>query len=150
MRKVQLNNLLGVLMRFREGRVAFVGDMSRMFHSIEIALIDQMTHQLLWRDLETSKEPDTYVMTAMNMGDRPSATIAIVASRKTAEMSMAEFPKASKSILSNSYIYDIPDSAGSFKEAERVIKDIDNDVLGNCGFKTKEWIMSSSTNKVSE
>ena len=44
---------------------------------------------------------------------------------------------------------DIPDSAGSFKEAERVIKDIDN-VLGNCGFKTKEWIMSGFTNKVSE
>ena len=64
-------------------------------------------------------------------------------------MSIAEFPKASKSILSNSYIDDIPDSAGTFKEAERVIKNIDN-VLGNCGFKTKEWMMSGSTNKVSE
>ena len=144
-----LNNLLGVLMRFREERVAFVGDISKMFHSIEIPLIDQMTHRFLWRDLDTSKEPDTYVMTAVNMGDRPSATIAIVALRKTAEMSMAEFPKASKSVLSNSYMDDIPDSAESFKEAERVIKDIDN-VLGNCGFKTKEWIMSGSTNKVSE
>ena len=81
------------------------------------------------------------------MGNRPSATIAIVALRKTAEMSMTEFPKASKSILSNSYMDDIPDSAGSLRE--RVIKDIDN-VLGNCGFKTKEWIMYGSTNKVSE
>ena len=144
-----LKNLLGVLMRFREEKVAFVGDISKMFHSIEIPLIDQMTHRFLWRDLDTSKEPDTYVMTAVNMGDRPSATIAIVALRKTAEMSMAEFPKASKSILSNSYMDDIPDSATSFKEAERVIKDIDN-VLGNCGFKTKEWIMPGSTNKVSE
>ena len=90
-----LNNLLGVLMGFREERVAFVGDISKMFHSIEIPIIDQMTHQFLWRDLDTSKEPDTYLMTAVNMGDRPSVTIAIVALRKTAEMSMAEFPKAS-------------------------------------------------------
>ena len=144
-----LNSLLGVLMRFREERVAFVGDISKMLHSIKIPLIDQMTYRFLWRDLDTSKEPDTYVMTVVNMGDRPSATIAIVALRKTAEMSMAEFPKASKSILSNSYMDGIPDSARSFKEAERVIKDIDN-VLGNCGFKTKEWIMSGCTNKVSE
>ena len=66
-----LNNLLGVLMRFREERVAFVGDISKMFHSIEIPRIDQKTHRFLWRDLDTSKEPDTYVMTAVNMGDRP-------------------------------------------------------------------------------
>ena len=83
------------------------------------------------------------------MGDRPSATIGIVALQKTAEMSMTEFPKASKSTLSNSYMDDISDSIGSFKEAERMIKDIDN-VLGNCGFKTKEWIMSGCTNKVSD
>ena len=120
-----------------------------MFHSIEIPIIDQMTHRFLWRDQDTSKEPDTYVMTAVNMGERPSATIAMVALRKTVEMSMTEFPKASKSILSNSYIDDIPDSVGSFKEAKRVIKDIDS-VLGNCGFKAKEWIVSGSTNKVSE
>ena len=65
---------------------------------MEFPLIDQMTHRFLWRDLDTSKEPDT----AVNMGDRSSATIAIVALRKTAEISMPEFPKASKSILSNS------------------------------------------------
>ena len=88
-----LNNVLGVLMRFKEERVAFVGDISKMFHSIEIPLIDQMTLRFLWRDLDTSEEPDTYVMTAVNMGDRPSATTAIVALRKTAEMSMTEFPK---------------------------------------------------------
>ena len=42
-----LNNLSGVLMRFREERVAFVGDISKMLHSIEIPLIDQMTHRFL-------------------------------------------------------------------------------------------------------
>ena len=88
-----VNNLLGMLMRFREERVAFVGDISKMFHSIEIPLTDQMTNRFLWRDLDTSKEPDTYVITAVNMGDRSSATIAIVALRKAAEMSMAEFPR---------------------------------------------------------
>ena len=62
---------------------------------------------------------------------------------------MTGFPKASKSILSNSDMDNISESVGSFKDAERVIKDIDN-VLGKCGFKTKEWINSGSTNKVTE
>ena len=54
-----LNNLSGVLMRFKEEKVVFVGDISKMFHSIEIPLVDQMTHRFPWRDLDTSKEPDT-------------------------------------------------------------------------------------------
>ena len=63
-----LNNLLGILLRFREERIGFVGDISKMFHAIKIPTIDQMTHRFLWRDLNTHKYHDTYVMTAVNMG----------------------------------------------------------------------------------
>ena len=64
-----LNQLLGILLRFRKDRYAFVGDISKIFHSIEISLQDQMTHLFLWRNLEVHKEPDTYAMTAVNMED---------------------------------------------------------------------------------
>ena len=80
-----LNKLLGVLMRFREGRHAFIGDIAKMYHSIDMTLRDQMTHLFLWRDMKTECEPTTYAMTAVNMGDRPSATIAQIALRKSAE-----------------------------------------------------------------
>ena len=46
-------------------------------------------------------------MTAVNMGDRPSATIAQVALRKTAEMNSAQFKEASEIITKNSYMDDI-------------------------------------------
>ena len=72
-----------------------MGDISKMFHSIETPVFDQMTHLFLWRDLEIEKEPVTYAITAVNMGDRPSATMATVALRKTAIMNETEYPEAS-------------------------------------------------------
>ena len=44
----------------------------------------------------TRKNLKHYVMTAVNMGDRPSGTIAIVV---TAEISSDEFPHSSETIL---------------------------------------------------
>lgn len=94
-----LNNLLGVILRFREEPVAIIGDIEKKFHSISIPLLDQMTHRLLWRDLDEWREPDTYVMTTVNMGDRLSGTIVIATLRKMAEMSKDEFPRSSETIL---------------------------------------------------
>ena len=45
-----------------------------------------MTHCFLWRNLEYDRGPETFAMQVVNFGDRPSATIAMVALRKTAEM----------------------------------------------------------------
>ena len=50
-----LKNLLGVLLRFRRDKVGFIGDVSKMFHSIDIPLFDQMTHLYLWRDMQTRR-----------------------------------------------------------------------------------------------
>ena len=62
-----LNQLLGILLRFRQDRFAFIGDIRKMFHSIDIPIQDQMTHLFLWRDMNQEKNPDTYAMTAVNM-----------------------------------------------------------------------------------
>ena len=108
-----LNRLLGVLMRFREGKHAFIGDIAKMYHSIGIPLLEQMTHLFLWRNLQADRYPQTYAMTAVNMGDRPSATIAQIALRKSAEKSAQEFPEASELLIKNSCMDDIPVSTGS-------------------------------------
>ena len=86
-----LNNLLGILIRFRENPFAFVGDIKKMFHSIDITQPDQMTHLFLWRNCDLQAKPSMYAMTAVNMGDRPSATIAQVALRKTAARQKVKF-----------------------------------------------------------
>ena len=141
-----LNNLLGILLRFREGRFAYIGDISKMFHSIDIGLRDQMTHLYLWRNCNLESEPKTYAMTAVNMGDRPSATIAQVALRKTATASAETRPTAAKIIQDNSYMDDILNSVNCTHEMQRQTNDIDS-ILASRGFKIKEWICSN-TNRV--
>lgn len=49
---------------------------------------------LLWKDLVMEKEPGTYAITAVNMGERPSITIGIAALKKTTERKKIELPEA--------------------------------------------------------
>ena len=79
-----LNNLVGLLLRWREDRIAVVGDIKKMFNSVLLEEVEQQCHRFLWRDLETMRKPDIYVMTRVNMGDRPAGTISTEAVYKTA------------------------------------------------------------------
>ena len=120
-----LNLLPGVLLRFRENNVGLVGDISKMFHAIDIPIEDQMTHLFLWRDCNTDSPPRTYAMTAVNMGDKPSATISQVALRKTAQRASIKFPKAAEIITENSYMDVIVASVDTEEEAMKTTKEID-------------------------
>ena len=44
-----------------------------------------MIYLLLWRDLIIEKEPYAYVLTAVNMGDRPSAQLLLQNFQKWAQ-----------------------------------------------------------------
>ena len=81
-----VNNLIGVLLRFRENKIAISGDIKKMYHAVKLSLMDQHTHRFLWRNLELHRKPDVYVMTSVSFGDRPAGNIAMAALRKTAEM----------------------------------------------------------------
>ena len=114
-----------------------------MFHSIDIPLVDQMTHLFLWRGMNTGIKPKTYAMTRVNMGDRPSSAIAQVALRNTAIGALDEFPLESTLIQRNSYMDDIPASLDTDKQAQSVMRNIGH-LLNKKGFKIKEWIWSGS------
>lgn len=74
-----LNSLLGILIRFRENEIAFIGDIKKMYHTVRTGVIEQHTHRFLWRDMEITREPDTYVIQRVSFGDKPYGTIATVA-----------------------------------------------------------------------
>ena len=138
-----LNSMLGVILRFREGLYAMVGDISKMSHSIIITKKDQMMRLFLWRDLDLSKPVDTYAMTAVNFGCKPSGSIAMTALRKTAEMCVEDYPTASGVIVQNSYMDDISACADSIEERDKLKNDIDV-VLAKGGFRIKGWVCSKN------
>ena len=133
-----LNNLFGVVLRFRENAIAVCGDITKMYHMVAIPPVDQHVHRFLWRNFETEREPDTYVKTVLTFGDRPAPAMAITAMRKTAKLNQDTKPKAAKAILNNAYVDDICDSAVDPNEAKTLIADID-EVLATGGFQVKKW-----------
>ena len=94
-----INNLCGILFRFRQDHVASVGDVTKMYHAVKLEELEQHTHRFVWRDMDT--------MTSVTFGDRCSAAIATLAMRKTAEMQKSKFPRVHEIISRNSYVDDI-------------------------------------------
>ena len=144
-----LNSLFGVILRFRENEVAVSGDISKMYHRVLIPEEDQHVHRFLWRDLENSRPPDTYVKTVLTFGDKPAPAMAQIALRKTAKEGETEHQRASSAIKDNSYMDDICDSVHTIKDAQKLTKEIDS-VLGKGGFKVKGWLSNEQLDPQSE
>ena len=140
-----MNNLAGILMRFREEKVGITGDIRKMYHTIKTSVLDQHTHRFLWRDLQECRRPDVYVITSVSFGDKPAGAIAMLALQNTAKAGKDEHPKAAETILKNSYVDDIVDSCKNIKEASKLTSDIDV-ILGNGGFTIKKWTISGDKN----
>ena len=92
-----LNDFFGVVLRFRENAVAFIGDISKMYHRIHIPEPDQHVHRFLWRNLETDCEPDIYMYVK-------TVLMAQMALCKTADEAKDEFPVAAEVLKDNMYI----------------------------------------------
>jgi hypothetical protein len=141
-----LNNLLGVLIRFRENSVAITGDIRKMYHSVAISDLDQHTHRFMWRDMENFRRPDVYKIKCVSFGDKPAGAIAALALRKTAQLSEDEFPDAAVTIRNNTYVDDILGSFASEEEANQITSQIDS-ILHKGGFQVKGWTTSSDNSK---
>ena len=141
-----LNSLFGVILRFRENEVAVSGDISKMYHQVLIPQRDQQVHRFFWRNLDTTRPPDTYVKTVLTFGDKPAPAMAQIALRKTAEEGASENERAAAAIKDNSYMDDICDSVHTVDDARQLTEEIDN-ILENGGFKIKEWLSNEQLQK---
>lgn len=143
-----LNNQLAVLFRFRQREVAIVGDISKMYHTIKLSLLDQHTHRFVWRDMRLNDAPDHYALTAVAFGDKPSGIIAMLALKHTIEMNANNYPKVAEMIINNTYVDDILYSTNTKTEAYDLIRDAEK-VLSSGNFKIKHWIVSGVNTEVS-
>ena len=138
-----LNEMIGVLIRFRQYPVAIVGDLSKMYNAVGLGELEQHTHRFVWRGVDVNKAPEHYVLTAVGFGDRPSGAIAMLALKKTAELKEKEFPEVKLVLEHSTYVDDVVHSLNTKLEAEHLIQNI-NSVLSEGGFKIKRWIMSGN------
>ena len=144
-----LNDLLGILIRLRENKIALIGDIKKMYHTVKTKTIDQHTHRFLWRDMNIKRPPDTYVIQRVSFGEKPSGTIATVALRKTAEKGRHKYPKAAKVIDENTYMDDVIESVTDKEQAKNFTQDIES-LLNEGSFKMKEWIFTHDSKEPSK
>ncbi len=140
-----LNDLFGVILRFREKEVAVTADISKMYHRVLIPEEDKHVHRFLWRNLETDRPPDIYAMNVLTFGDKPAPAMAQIALQKTAEEGESINPEAARTIKDNTYMDDILDSVNTKEEARKLTSDVDR-ILEKGGFKVKGWRSNKDLN----
>ncbi|XP_014667636.1 PREDICTED: uncharacterized protein LOC106809165 [Priapulus caudatus] len=139
-----LNDLFGVLLRFRQHPIAISGDISKMYHQVEIPETDKHVHRFLWRSYE-SREPDVYVKEVVTFGDKPAPAMAITALKRTAAEGACQYPEAADILDKDTYMDDICTSVYTIGKARDVTHDMDT-VLQKGGFRVKEWFSNGPLN----
>ena len=139
-----MNNLVGILLRWREERVAMIGDIRKMFNAVHLKVLEQHCHRFLWRNLEQHRPPDVYVIQRVNMGDKPAPAISTEAVYKTAELFHGDSPRAADLLKNSSYVDDLIDSQPSKSEALTIVKETE-EMLDKGGFSVKCWQFSGES-----
>lgn len=95
-----MNNLLGVLMRFRKENVAVMCDVEQMFHSFHVNPAHRDFLRFLWLEGNDPSKPITeYRMNVHLFGNGPSPAVATYGLRRTAVDGEEEYAEEAKNFI---------------------------------------------------
>ena len=139
-----LNNLIGLFLRFREGKYASVSDIEQMFHQISVRREDQDALRFLWQN-DKKKAIEDHIICVQVFGKIDSLCIANWKLKRTARDSEEVIREnIIDQINSNFYMDDFLSSHSSIERlsatANVIIK-----VLSNGGFRLKKWLSNNKS-----
>ncbi|XP_060768409.1 uncharacterized protein LOC132875561 isoform X2 [Neoarius graeffei] len=141
-----LNPIRGVLLRFRTGVFAALGDIRKMYNSVWLEEREVHLHRFLWRDTEDA-EIEEFAITRVNIGDKPAGCIAQVAMRETASLPSFNHFKEDRCVLEeDAYVDDILTSHNNLDHLKRLTSNIEQ-ILQAGGFFMKPWIYSDQSGR---
>ncbi|XP_058817112.1 uncharacterized protein LOC131680413 [Topomyia yanbarensis] len=118
-----LVSLVGVLLRFRQGKVAVCSDIREMFLRILIRDEDRWSQCFLWRS-SPEENIEVYVINVAMFGATSSpCTAQFVKNWNTLDYA-GRYPRAVEAITKNHYVDDFLDSVDSVNEAVELVKDV--------------------------
>lgn len=136
-----LASLPGVLLRFREHRVALTGDIKEMFHQIAIRNEDRRFQRFIWRDVADS-EFEIYEMNVMTFGAACSPSCSQYIKNINAEKFRDEYKTATRAIQENHYVDDWLESVDSTEEAISLAQEVRH-IHSQGGFEIRNWISNN-------
>ena len=101
--------LVDVLTRFRRAPVALSGDITEMFLQVELQEKDRPYHRFLWRNLDTSREPDVYEFQRLVFENTASPFCFQHVLHAHAERHRADYPEAAETVDNAMYVDDVLD-----------------------------------------
>ena len=139
-----LNDLVGVLLRFREHPVAISSDIENMFHQVRVTPQDADALRFLWwKDGDLTKDPLEYQMLVHLFGATSSPSVCCYILRKTAEDNAHLYtPETVKTVLHNFYMDDCLKSVESVDEAVKLQMEL-RSLLKRGGFNLRKWTSNS-------
>ena len=139
------SSLLGVLNRFRQEYVAFVGDIEAMFHQVKVIKEHQdFLRFLWWSKSNLNNNLEEYAMTVHLFGATSSPSIANFALKKTADEAEQHInSETANTIRRNFYVDDCLKSLSTETEAIQMISNL-KDACKLGGFKIAKFCSNSS------
>lgn len=133
--------LPGVICKFRERRIAFGGDIEKMFHQIRIRPEDTHSQRFLFR-FDVNQPPDVYIMDVATFGATCSPCSAQHIMHRNADESAKEYPEASVAIKQKTYMDDYFDSADTPEEASERALQVKL-IHSRGGFNMRNWVSNN-------
>ena len=112
--------VVDVLTRFRCAPVAVRADISKMFFEVGLPAEDRPYHRLLWRDIDSSKEPDIYESQQLLFGNTASPFCAQYVIHAHTQSHKETFPEAAESVDNSMYVDDVLDSRETVESAQHL------------------------------
>ena len=131
-------NLIHVLVRFRQHQFAVAADIEGIFLQVGVLDCDQPSLCFLWRDNPT-KNVVVYQYTRHIFGAKDSPTCANYALQRKARDNVNQYPEATKPVLENFYMDDYLDSVESPEWALKRSKELVHP-LHLAGFKLTKFV----------
>lgn len=135
------NTLLGVLLRFRQGPIALMTDIKRMFHQVRVAEEDHNYLRFLWwPDGDITKDLTEHRMMVHIFGAVSSPSCATYALLKTADDNQNLYPEeVINTIRQNFYVDDCLKSVHSVEQAISLYRQL-TEVCAKGGFRLNKWV----------
>ena len=137
--KLKVSNIFDILVRFRKELIALAGDVSQMYHQLVLQPVDRPYNRFLWRDLNPSRQPDTYEFQRFVFGGCYCPFCAQYVLQQHARDHKEQYPLAAEAVQNNCYTNDLIPSVKSIEEAKTMREQITE--LGDlAGFHVRKWI----------
>ena len=139
------NNLVAVLLRFREGNVGVAADVEAMFHQIRVRKEDQSALRFLWWTSSFENYPDVYNMQVHIFGAASSPCIANSTLRRVAEDNAPDFSAATvDAVRRNFYVDDALPSTNDEQSGVCLASDMMS-LLNRGGFRLTKFSCRAHT-----